>query len=439
MNESNAPTSTVPNSTVPADDSTRDADDIREDIQHRRQRMDRTLDLLSDKVSPRSILADLLDWWDGDSPSDDGKRDQLMRGGKRAGRKLLSTLRDNPLPAALIGAGVIWALASSDDDDDDEDFHVSDDPYLDQLDRWDGCTPDRGEQVYPGSYETQHSVAGGTHSGANPHGEGDGSGKEGLVDKIKDKAQQAGDKVKEFASDAKDGIAAAAGKVKEAAGNARDKVAAAGEKTGETGSGLATDARDAVRLAYLRGKRAARTRGRHGVEHMEQWRRKTEERYHRAMDETPLALGLGAAALGVLAGVLLPHSRREDEWFGETSEELADAAREKSHELVDKAKTVGQRVASKALDAAEQAGMTLDATGSAADSLKDKFKAVGESVKKEAKAALEDEQLTAADLRDQGQKAVEKSVDAVAEKTEKAVSGGAEGNDQSPRRDQPKV
>jgi len=417
------------------DDSPRDADDIRDDIQHRRERMDRTLDLLSDKVSPRSILADLFDWWDGDSPSDDGKRDQLMRGGKRAGRKVLRALRDNPLPAALIGAGVIWALASSDDDDeDDEAFHVSDDPYQDQLDRWDRCTPDRGEQVYPGSYETQHSVAGatvrggGTHAGADARGEGDGGGKDGLVDKIKDKAHQAGDKVREFASDAKEGIAAAAGKVKDAIGGARDKVAAAGEKTGETGSGLAADARDAVRLAYLRGKRAARTRGRHGVEHMEQLRRKTEQRYHRAMDEAPLALGLGAAALGVLAGVLLPHSRREDEWFGETSEEFADAARDKGHALADKAKVVGERVASKALDAAEQAGLTLDATGSAADSLKEKVKAVGATVKEEAKAALEDEHLTAADLREAGKKAVEKSVDAAAEKTEKALSGDAEGN-----------
>ena len=42
------------------------------------------------------------------------------------------------------------------------------------------------------------------------------------------------------------------------------------------------------------------------------------------MEEYPLAVGIGFAALGALIGVLLPRTRREDELLGEQSDQLVE-------------------------------------------------------------------------------------------------------------------
>ena len=51
------------------------------------------------------------------------------------------------------------------------------------------------------------------------------------------------------------------------------------------------------------------------------------EQLENAMEEYPLAVGIGFAALGALVGVLLPRTRREDELLGEHSDQLVKATR----------------------------------------------------------------------------------------------------------------
>ena len=79
------------------------------------------------------------------------------------------------------------------------------------------------------------------------------------------------------------------------------------------------------------------------------------------MEEYPLAVGIGFAALGALIGVLLPRTRREDELLGEQSDRLIKATKEKGEELLERGKVVAQRVAESALDEASQQGLTPEA------------------------------------------------------------------------------
>ena len=48
------------------------------------------------------------------------------------------------------------------------------------------------------------------------------------------------------------------------------------------------------------------------------------------MEEYPLAVGVGFAALGALIGVLLPRTRQEDELLGEQSDELVRQRKRKA-------------------------------------------------------------------------------------------------------------
>jgi hypothetical protein len=70
------------------------------------------------------------------------------------------------------------------------------------------------------------------------------------------------------------------------------------------------------------------------------------------MEEYPLAVGFGFAALEALIGVLLPRTRREDELLGEHSDQLVKAKKEKGEELIERGKVVAQRVSESAVEEA---------------------------------------------------------------------------------------
>lgn len=65
--------------------------------------------------------------------------------------------------------------------------------------------------------------------------------------------------------------------------------------------------------------------------------------------DNPLGLAIGAAAVGVLVGMLVPATRMEDERFGETADELKRRAAQTGREALDRGRQVAQ-------DAARTAG-----------------------------------------------------------------------------------
>ena len=61
-----------------------------------------------------------------------------------------------------------------------------------------------------------------------------------------------------------------------------------------------------------------------------------------AIEERPLAVGVAALAIGLLAGVALPATRREDELLGDVRDDLLDSAREAGREALEKGKEVAR-------------------------------------------------------------------------------------------------
>jgi hypothetical protein len=73
----------------------------------------------------------------------------------------------------------------------------------------------------------------------------------------------------------------------------------------------------------------------------------------------PLGLAIGAAALGFVAGLLIPSTRMEDERIGEMSDRVVDAAKETASDAVERGKQVAQEAAETAKESGKEQGQEL--------------------------------------------------------------------------------
>jgi hypothetical protein len=73
----------------------------------------------------------------------------------------------------------------------------------------------------------------------------------------------------------------------------------------------------------------------------------------------PLGLALGAAALGFVAGLLIPSTRVENERMGEMSDRVVDAAKETASDAVERGKQVAQEAAETAKESGKGQGEEL--------------------------------------------------------------------------------
>jgi gas vesicle protein len=86
--------------------------------------------------------------------------------------------------------------------------------------------------------------------------------------------------------------------------------------------------------------------------------------------ENPLGLAVGAAAVGFVAGMLIPSTRIEDEKIGPMADQVKDKARETGQEALERGKDVARQTAESAKETAQEAGK--EQAGELRDSAQDK-------------------------------------------------------------------
>ena len=123
------------------------------------------------------------------------------------------------------------------------------------------------------------------------------------------------------------------------------------------------------------------------------------------MEEYPLAVGVGFAALGALIGVLLPGTRREDELLGEHSDQLVKATKAKGEELLQRGKAVAQRVTESTVEEAREQGLTPETVGERISEFAGKVGEVVQKAKEEVGTAAKDEKLTVEHLKEEASSA----------------------------------
>jgi ElaB/YqjD/DUF883 family membrane-anchored ribosome-binding protein len=322
----------------------RSSTEIESDIHTTRSRMDATLDELGDRLTARSLLNSALDWWESR-----GSGGRTGGATKDAYQSIARYVRENPIPSVLLGTGLVWMIIDATSEEE---------------------TPSRRESpTYRGtptgsSYSSEYVAGDQVETGESGGG---------IAGAAKDKLVQAKETVAEVAGTAKEKVAAwssAASEAAEGVGRRTHEVYEQGRSTGVRMS-------DSIQRGY-----------RSGTEQLEI-----------AMQEYPLAVGLSFAALGALVGVLLPHTRREDQLLGERSDQVVEAAKEKGQELLERGKDVAERVAGSALDEARQQGLTPQVAGETISGLAGKVGEVARKAKEETGAAMKETKLTPETLK----------------------------------------
>lgn len=270
------------------------ADAIRADIERTRERLGETVEALGAHLNP-SLLKQRVK--DRVREATIGRAKTMARNARdkaeESGRGLIGTLRDNPIPAAMIAGGIGWLLFSKRRERDTE--NVAEWDYHNSLKATPGeATPYREDTVVDYSHQLPEQVASDRGVGS--------------------RARDAGERVVSGARHAGESVASGA---RSAGETVASTVRAAGEKVASGTS----------RVAHTIADRARE--GGHRVEE--------------SFEQNPMVLGVVAAAVGLAVGMTLPATERESQLMGSKRDELMDKAKEAISDTKEKVRHVAER------------------------------------------------------------------------------------------------
>jgi ElaB/YqjD/DUF883 family membrane-anchored ribosome-binding protein len=312
--------------------------EIRERIEATRARMGDTIEEIGDRVNPDRVQRELKAR--AREQVDDFKhtvkqkaRDTMSDMGDEVterGRSLWETIKENPIPAGMVGVGLAWLVAngrSQDDDRYDRSARRAAGGYRGYPDR----PGDAGYRGYPETASVGYRAGYMGATGGEVHARGGGMGA-GLDRSVPlDRQYEGREEGSGVAERVKEGAQEAAERVRETAEHAA-------ESAREKGSELVDRASEGIDEA------------RHQVEHWadeaQDRARRAERRVEDAVREHPMAAGMIAAALGFAAGLMIPETDREHELMGPTRDRMLDRAQETARHAADKAKDVAKETAS---------------------------------------------------------------------------------------------
>jgi ElaB/YqjD/DUF883 family membrane-anchored ribosome-binding protein len=277
---------------------TRTPEQIQREIQQTRNEMSETLDAIRDKLSPGEILDQALAYFRSNKS---GQGTGMSETASHWASSLGDTVKQNPVPVALIGAGLAWLMMGV------SRHSARTEPHTRHYDY------DTHEVTV---YDAYNAPLSGTQERSSSLRERAGE----MASGVQGRLNTAGERVSHAAASARESVSHAA--------------ASARERVGETAEHL-----------------------RHQVR---QQGGKTKETFNYLRDEQPLVLGALGFALGAALGAGLPSTQREDELMGEARDQVIHRVQELGEEQLDKAKHVASAAANAALDQAHKEGMTQE-------------------------------------------------------------------------------
>ena len=276
-----------------------DTDRLEREAESQRASLDSTFDAIRNRLSVGQIVDELTGYL---------KEGQGADAVKNLGRQV----RDNPLAVGLVGAGLAWLFMGN------------------------GTRAEPADRLQYAGYPRGNG-SGSLHRSPQDMQPAAGSAGSGVATRAADAAGTATD----AAADAFTGGAEA---LKNAGRSMSDTAGAAWESTvggmhdasaagADAGSSVMEGARAAGRRAYRSGARVQRSIG-------------------SLIQDEPLVFGAVALAVGAAVGAMLPATRTEDEWMGETRDQLRDEAYSRGQEGLEQATSVAEKAYEAARDAA---------------------------------------------------------------------------------------
>lgn len=286
-------------------------EEIENDLERTRAEVSSTIDAIQDKLSPGQMMDQAFAYARTSLPADFSVN-------------LANTVRDNPVPVALVGVGLAWLMASG---------------------RGAGGRTRIGRRSYEEDYE---------HMYHRPY---DSGGMQG------DKLHRATESVSEKGSEWR-------AQAERTGRNAMDKASDLGHRVSDSASAMTDRARDMTHEARDRiADTAATARARAsdiGHRSQEQYYR-AKDGVNRMVDEQPLMIGVLGLAAGALLGAMLPSTRREDEMMGRTRDDLLDKAKEAASEQAERVKESARHVGEVVKEEAQSVADDLASGAKASD------------------------------------------------------------------------
>jgi ElaB/YqjD/DUF883 family membrane-anchored ribosome-binding protein len=264
-------------------DETRSPEQIETDIEQTRSQMAQTLDTIQKRFSPGQLLDQTLGYLD---------EKRINENLRRFGTNVSSAVKENPIPVALLGAGLAWMALS-------------------------GRTGAKGRRSVSGFMKPSH----GMESLHSAHGEIERSGTHAMggakeEGAMGEKLEHAKGKVSETVGHVRETIGEKASQVRHSVG---EKASQVRHSVGDTMSSVREKAGEVSHKAQDQAVRLG-----HAV----------QGQYEHIVQEQPLVLGVLGVAIGAALGAAMPRTRMEDEMMGEASDQLVREARETGREIM---------------------------------------------------------------------------------------------------------
>jgi len=352
----------VENSTdaVEAEDAVEpEVEEIRSEIEHTRAEMSHTIDAIQDRLNPRRLVQEAQETVREAtvgkaermmSDAGDAATEMVSSAGDSArgfGTNLVDAVRRNPVAALVTGVGLGWLFMSA---------RKADDERYDREGRYRMA----GRAAYYPPYGarpmgTAYRGYGRGYSGtgyATGYGRGygeyayDDDREGGVAHRVGSTASDVQDRAGEMVSRASD-------KLSDAASRVTDRVSDTTSTVADRVSDTTSQVQD--RASELAGQVR---------ENVDEWADVAQERfydarsqYERMMDETPLAVGAVALAVGVAVGMALPGTPHEDRMLGPARDRLMDQAQDVAHDAAEKVQRVVDEVQTTAKEEAQKQGL----------------------------------------------------------------------------------
>jgi ElaB/YqjD/DUF883 family membrane-anchored ribosome-binding protein len=297
-----------PNAHRADDPATPDPETIRAEIRETRDRLGHTLEELGERLNPQHIGQRVKhDIRDATIGRVEHMARQAVDRVQETRNSLADTIRENPIPSAMIGIGLGWLFMNRRRSAPSNVYG----PYVAypprRVDAYDTGAYGGSGYGTSGTYDSRYA-AGGAYAAYD-------ADEPGAAERVRERASELGHEASE--------------RVREFGHEAGERAREFGQEASERARELADRTRSQARRAEAR----------------------VEDRFR----EQPLVVGAATLALGLAAGFALPATEREVALMGDARDKLVDRVKDVASETGEKVQHVASRVIDEAQHTAKEA------------------------------------------------------------------------------------
>jgi len=305
-----------------------DTEAIVADIEETRAELFGTIESLEERLSPDALKEQarelMQDAGDQVREATIGRAQEALNDTTRSirgmGEIMFDTIRNNPIPSAMVGLGLGWLWFQGQNSAKNDRSRLNYDRRASYgTEPWVGS---RGTYDTGYGHGSQYRGSGGYGYGAAYQGSaGYGYGAE-IERGTSDRGGSPLDQAKNAASTVTDRVQGTASDLQEKAGEFQGKASEFAGQVGERASGMMDEVQE-------RGRWMAQT-GQGQIERM--------------LNENPMTVGGLALAGGIALGLLFPNTDQENQWFGGMRDDVIDQVKQTAEQAQEKLKDAAQEM-----------------------------------------------------------------------------------------------